>query len=37
MPTTLSGLLLFVVMLLPGFAYLVGKEEQNGTTTISIP
>jgi hypothetical protein len=25
-PTTLTGLLLFVVMLLPGFAYLVGKE-----------
>ena len=30
MPTTLTGLLLFVVMLLPGFAYLVGKE-RNGT------
>jgi hypothetical protein len=26
MPTTLTGLLLFVVLLLPGFAYLVGKE-----------
>jgi Family of unknown function (DUF6338) len=26
MPTTLTGLLLFVVLLLPGFAHLVGKE-----------
>jgi hypothetical protein len=26
MPTTLTGVLLFVVLLLPGFAYLVGKE-----------
>lgn len=26
MPTTFTGLLLFVVLLLPGFAYLVGKE-----------
>lgn len=26
MPSTLTGLLLFVVLLLPGFAYLVGKE-----------
>lgn len=26
MPTTLTGLLLFVVLLMPGFAYLVGKE-----------
>ena len=26
MPTTLTGLLLFVVLLLPGFAYAVGKE-----------
>jgi hypothetical protein len=26
MPTTLTGLLLFAVLLLPGFAYLVGKE-----------
>jgi len=26
MPTTLVGLLIFVVLLLPGFAYLVGKE-----------
>lgn len=30
MPTTLTGLLLFVVLLLPGFAYVVGKE-RNGT------
>jgi hypothetical protein len=30
MPDTLTGLLLFVVMLLPGFAYLVGKE-RSGT------
>lgn len=30
MPTTLTGLILFVVLLLPGFAYLVGKE-RNGT------
>jgi hypothetical protein len=30
MPTTLTGLLLFVVLLLPGFAYAVGKE-RNGT------
>jgi hypothetical protein len=30
MPTTLTGLLLFIVLLLPGFAYLVGKE-RNGT------
>jgi hypothetical protein len=26
MPTTLSGLFLFVVLLLPGFAYVVGRE-----------
>jgi len=25
-PTTLTGLLLFIVLLLPGFAYFVGKE-----------
>jgi hypothetical protein len=30
MPTTLTGLLLFVVLLLPGFAYVVGKE-RHGT------
>jgi hypothetical protein len=28
MPTSLTGLLLFVVLLLPGFAYLVGKERR---------
>ena len=26
MPTTLTGLLLFIVLLLPGFAYVVGRE-----------
>ena len=26
MPTTFTGLVLFIVLLLPGFAYLVGKE-----------
>src|SRR5215472_17558394 len=26
MPTTLTGLLLFIVLLLPGFAYAVGRE-----------
>lgn len=30
MPNTLTGLVLFVVLLLPGFAYLVGKE-RHGT------
>lgn len=30
MPTTLTGLILFVVLLMPGFAYLVGKE-RSGT------
>jgi hypothetical protein len=30
MPTTLTGLLLFVVLLLPGFVYVVGKE-RNGS------
>jgi Family of unknown function (DUF6338) len=29
-PTTLTGLLLFVVLLLPGFAYVIGKE-RHGT------
>jgi hypothetical protein len=28
MPTTLTGPLLFVILLLPCFAYLVGKETQ---------
>jgi hypothetical protein len=36
MPTTLTGLLLFVVLLLPGFAYLVGKE-RNGTERHTSP
>lgn len=36
MPTTLTGLLLFVVLLLPGFAYLVGKE-RNGTERRMSP
>lgn len=36
MPTTLTGLLLFVVFLLPGFAYLVGKE-RNGTERQTSP
>jgi hypothetical protein len=36
MPTTLTGLLLFVVMLLPGFAYVVGKE-RNGTERRQSP
>jgi Family of unknown function (DUF6338) len=35
-PTTLAGLLLFVVLLLPGFAYLVGKE-RNGTERHTSP
>jgi hypothetical protein len=29
MPTTLTGLLLFVVLLLPGFAYAIGKEQHS--------
>lgn len=28
MPTTVTGLLLFVVLLLPGFAYVVGRERR---------
>ncbi len=36
MPTTLTGLLLFVVLLLPGFAYLVGKE-RHGTERHASP
>lgn len=35
MPTTLSGLLLFVVLLLPGFAYQVGKERRGTERTTS--
>ncbi|GAA1616274.1 hypothetical protein GCM10009789_82830 [Kribbella sancticallisti] len=36
MPTTLSGLLLFVVLLLPGFAYQVGKERRGAERAISV-
>lgn len=36
MPTTFTGLLLFVVLLLPGFAYLVGKERA-GTERRTSP
>ncbi|WP_405057009.1 DUF6338 family protein [Kribbella sp. NBC_01505] len=36
MPTTFTGLLLFVVLLLPGFAYLVGKERA-GTERRASP
>jgi Family of unknown function (DUF6338) len=36
MPTTLTGLLLFVILLLPGFAYLVGKE-RHGTERHTSP
>jgi hypothetical protein len=36
MPTTLTGLVLFVVLLLPGFAYLVGKE-RHGTERQASP
>lgn len=35
-PTTLTSLLIFVVLLLPGFAYLVGKE-RNGTERHASP
>ena len=35
MPTTLTGLLLFVVLLLPGFAYLVGKERYGTERRLS--
>jgi hypothetical protein len=35
MPTTLTGLLLFVVMLLPGFTYLVGKERRGTERHLS--
>ena len=34
-PTTLTGLLLFVVLLLPGFAYLVGKERHGTERSLS--
>lgn len=36
MPTTLVGLVIFVVLLLPGFAYLVGKERA-GTERRASP
>ena len=36
MPTTLSSLLIFVVLLLPGFGYLVGKE-RHGTERHTSP
>ncbi len=36
MPTTLTALLIFVVLLLPGFAYLVGKERY-GTERHTSP
>jgi hypothetical protein len=35
MPTTLTGLLLFVVLLLPGFAYLVGRERHGVERRVS--
>ena len=35
MPTTLTGLLLFVALLLPGFAYLVGKERHGTERRLS--
>ena len=34
MPTTLSSLLIFVVLLLPGFAYLVGKSVTGPSGTL---
>jgi len=36
LPTSLTGLLFFVVLLLPGFAYLVGKE-RHGTERHTSP
>jgi Family of unknown function (DUF6338) len=36
MPTTFTGVLLFLVLLLPGFAYLVGKE-RSGTERHTSP
>jgi Family of unknown function (DUF6338) len=35
MPTTLSGLFLFVVLLLPGFAYVVGRERHTSGQKFS--
>lgn len=36
MPTTLTGVLLFVVLLLPGLAYQVGKERRGTERTTSV-
>jgi hypothetical protein len=36
MPTTLTGLLLFVILLLPGFAYAIGKD-RNGVSQGLTP
>lgn len=36
MPTTLTGVLLFVVLLLPGFAYQIGKERRGSERTTSV-
>lgn len=35
MPTTFTGLLLFVVLLLPGFAYMVGRERHGVQRRVS--
>jgi hypothetical protein len=35
-PTTLTGVLLFVVLLLPGFAYQIGKERRGSERTTSV-
>ena len=35
MPTTLTGLVLFVVLLLPGFAYVTGKERHTTGQRLS--
>lgn len=35
MPTTFTGLLLFIVTLLPGYAYLVGKERHSVERRVS--
>lgn len=35
MPTTLTGLLVFVVLLLPGFAYVVGRDRHASRNQIS--
>lgn len=36
MPSTLTGLLLFVALMLPGFAYLVGKERAGTERRTSV-